>query len=75
MPTIEYIKNDDMDDHFIIYHQNIRGLKNKINELLISLTEEMPHVLCLTEHYLKGYELLNMHIPKLNYVLNIAERI
>ena len=57
-------RNDDMDNHFTVYHQNIRGLKNKINELLISLSEEMPHVLCLTEHHLKDYELLNMHIPK-----------
>ena len=53
-----------MDNHFIVYHQNIRGLKNKINELLISLSEEMPRVLCLTEQHLEDYELLNMHIPK-----------
>jgi hypothetical protein len=29
---IKHVKNDDINNRFIIYHQNIRGLKGKINE-------------------------------------------
>jgi hypothetical protein len=48
----------------MIYHQNIRGLKGKINEFLLSLPAELPHLIYFTEHYLKDYELVNSHIPK-----------
>jgi hypothetical protein len=41
---------------FIIYHQNIRGINNKIDELLLSFTE-LPHVICLSEHHLKEFEI------------------
>ena len=40
-----------------IFHQNIRGLSNKVDELLFSLTSQNPHVLCLTEHHLKLEEI------------------
>ena len=33
-----------------IYHQNIQGLKNKISEFIITLTEVKPHLICLSEH-------------------------
>jgi hypothetical protein len=34
-----------------IFHQNVRGLRDKNNELLGSLLPELPHILCLTEHF------------------------
>jgi hypothetical protein len=41
---------------FMIYHQNITGINNKIDELLLSFTE-LPHVICLSEHHLKEFEI------------------
>ena len=57
-------KKDDLNNRFSIYHQDITGLKGKINELLLSLQAEAPHLICLTEHHLKEYELVNTYIPK-----------
>jgi hypothetical protein len=48
----------------MISHQNIKGLKGKTNEFLISLPVEAPHLICFTEHHLKDYELVNTHISK-----------
>jgi hypothetical protein len=42
-------KNDDINNLCKIVHQNIRGIKGKINELIISLLNEEPSVICLTE--------------------------
>jgi exonuclease III len=36
-----------------IFHQNIRGLSNKTDEFLITLSSHSPHVICLTEHHLR----------------------
>ena len=63
----KHIKNDDINNQFMIYHQNIRGLKGKINEFLLSLPTAAPHLICFTEHHLKDYELANTHIA--NYTL------
>jgi hypothetical protein len=35
-----------------LFHQNIRGLRTKYNELLCHLQEQSPHVLCLTMSHL-----------------------
>jgi hypothetical protein len=35
-----------------IFHQNIRGLRTKYNEILCNLQEHSPHFLCFTEHHL-----------------------
>ena len=40
-----------------IYHQNIQGLRSKIDELLNFLHPEYPHILCLSEHHFKQLEL------------------
>ena len=62
--THEKCKNsDDINVHLIVYLQNIRSLRNKISELLISLSDIEPHVLCFMEHHLKDCELSNTHIP------------
>jgi hypothetical protein len=46
-----------------IYHQNIHGLKTKINEFILKLTEVKPHIICLSEHHLKLNELNITHLP------------
>jgi hypothetical protein len=39
--------------NFKIFHQNVRGTTHKTKELLISLSQVNPQVLCLTEHHLR----------------------
>jgi hypothetical protein len=58
----KHAKNDDIKNRFIIYHQNIRGLKGNIIVFLLSLPAEAPHLICFTEHHLKDYEIVNTHI-------------
>ena len=60
-------KNDDKNYPLTIYHQNIHGLKRKINEFMLSLFEEMPHLICRFEHHLKHNEIDIAHIP--TYIL------
>ena len=43
--------------NFIIFHQNIRGITHKTEELLLSLSEINPQVLCITEHHLRSEEI------------------
>jgi exonuclease III len=57
-------KNDDTNNLFKIYHQNIRGLKGKTDELMLPLLTEAPHLICVTEHHLKNYEIDAMPISK-----------
>ena len=45
-----------------IFHQNIRGISHKIDEILISLAHNSPHVLCLTEHHLQTEEITNLKL-------------
>jgi len=52
-----YNKNDDINSLFKIYHQNIQGLKGKINEFMLTLVAGAPHLICFTEHHLKDYEI------------------
>ena len=58
---------NDINNIFKIYHQNIRGLHGKTNELVLSLTANTPHLICLIEHHLKNYEINATHIS--NYRL------
>ena len=44
-----------------IFHQNIRGLRHKGDELLIALSNINPLVLCLSEHHLSNEEIKHMH--------------
>ena len=55
-------KNDDKNYSLSIYHQNIHGLKGKINEFMLSIVFEMPHIICLSEHHLKYNEIDFAHI-------------
>ena len=45
-----------------IFHQNIRGLRHKADELLIALSNINPLVLCLSEHHLSNDEIKYMHM-------------
>jgi hypothetical protein len=40
-------KNDDINNQIKIYHQNMRGLNGKTNEITLSLLTEAPHLICL----------------------------
>ena len=50
-----------------IYHQNIRSLRYKMNELLCNFSHDPPHILYISEHHLYHEELASFHIE--NYVL------
>ena len=56
-------KNDDNNYSFIIYHQNIQGLKGKTNELMLLLFLEFPHLIYLSEHHLKCSKIELAPIP------------
>jgi hypothetical protein len=43
--------------NFKVLHQNVRGITHKTEELLISLFQIDPQVLCLTEHHLRPEEI------------------
>ena len=45
---------------FKIFHQNIRGLKSKLDELSNFLFPDYPNIMCLTKHHLKDYEIDNL---------------
>jgi hypothetical protein len=46
----------------VIFHQNVRGLYNKIDELLDLGTQDFSHILCLTEHHLYDHEINSTHV-------------
>jgi len=54
--------NDNDSSHFMIYHQNIRVISKKIDELLISLSYNRPQIICLNEHHLKSEEIYNINL-------------
>jgi hypothetical protein len=63
--TINYINTNKLTNSkniFKILHQNSRGLKPKVDELSNTLSLDYPHIMCLTEHQLKGYEIDNLPI-------------
>jgi hypothetical protein len=39
------------------FHQNITGLRNKSSELYCHLSNNLPHIICISEPHLKDYEL------------------
>jgi exonuclease III len=56
--------SDDTNIPFTIYHQNIQGLKSKVNEFMLTLLPETPHLICFSEHHLQKEEISNIHIPE-----------
>jgi hypothetical protein len=49
----QHAKNRKEYDKLRLYHQNIRGISNKTDELTTQWTTQFPHLLCFTEHHLK----------------------
>jgi exonuclease III len=60
-------KSDDLNVSFKIFHQNIRGMKGKINELMLSLVNDEPSIICISEHHLNVYEMDVTHIPNYKF--------
>jgi hypothetical protein len=52
--------------NLLIYHQNIRGINNKTDELLSQWESKFPHVLCLTEHLVTKAEITRISINSYN---------
>jgi exonuclease III len=52
-----------------IFHQNIRGLRSKIDELINSFEIDNinPHILCFTKHHMEEQDLLHLTLP--GYIL------
>jgi hypothetical protein len=66
-------KNDKLcaaQNYLKIYHQNIYGLKYKINELLGSLYSNLPHIICISEHHIKYPEINNIVME--NYMIGAS---
>jgi hypothetical protein len=57
-------KKSDINISFKIFHENIRGIKGKINELMFSLLNEERNIICLSEHHLHVHEMDVAHTPK-----------
>jgi hypothetical protein len=53
-----------------IYHQNIQGLRGKIDEIVNFLQADFPHILCLSEHHLNQLELETVRLG--NYTLGAS---
>ena len=57
----------DTNKFFTVFLQNIRGLRNRNNELLRSMLPKLPHIVCLTQHQLKEQEIGNLSMN--HYIL------
>jgi hypothetical protein len=67
-------RNDDYRHFLSIFHQNIRGIKGKIDELMIPLRNTAPSLICLPEHHLRNHETDAMHIKKYNLGATFCRR-
>ena len=52
----------DSSNNLKVYHQNIRSLRRKLSQLSNILYSELPHIICITEHHLKDFEMDMMTI-------------
>jgi hypothetical protein len=63
---IVFLKNEtdrkDVNKLFNVFHQDIRGLRGKINELLSHLNPSFPQIFCFTEHHMNIVELKQFNI-------------
>jgi hypothetical protein len=55
-----------------IFHQNIRGLWSKTDELInyLEIYNINPHVLCFSEHHMEEQDLLHLTLP--GYILEAS---
>jgi hypothetical protein len=58
--------NDDYRNFLSIFNQNIRGIKGKIDELMIPLRNKAPSLICLNEQHLRDHEIDAICIKKYN---------
>jgi hypothetical protein len=56
----------------VVYHQNIRGLSDKIDELSVFINNNThtPHILRLTEHHMKTPKIIQVCLE--NYTLDAS---
>jgi len=59
-------KSDDANHTLTVFHQNMQGLKNKIDEFMLTIESEMPHLICITEYHLNYKEIDVANIPNYN---------
>ena len=59
-----YDKGAETKGPLTVFHLSIRGIKNKINELDLSMPDATPHIICITEHHLNDYETDNTHLSR-----------
>ena len=52
----------------------LKGIKGKIDELMISLRNQAPSLICLTEHHLMDHEIDAIHIKKYNLGAKFCRR-
>ena len=43
--------------YLTLYHQNVRSLREKTNEILSHMSPDFPHIICITEHHMNGNEI------------------
>ena len=55
-------------NNLIVYHQNIRSINKKKDEISIMLQEikENPHLICLSEHHIRKEESLDLPCLTIN---------
>jgi len=66
-PSIKLSHHSNVLVPLTIYHQNVRGLRGKTNELLSQLHPNFPHILCFSEHHMNHLEIQQTFID--NYKL------
>jgi hypothetical protein len=54
--SVIHFRGQATNQFFKLFHQNIRGLRGKTNELLRYLQQDLPHLLCFSEHHLSQSE-------------------
>ena len=57
-----------------LFHQNIRGLRGKTSELLCHLHQDLPHLLCFSEHHLSQYEADFINIENYSIAVKYCRR-
>ena len=57
-------------DKLRLYHQNIRGISKKTEELTTQWATQFPYLLCFTEHHLRDSELTHISIE--HYTLGVS---
>jgi hypothetical protein len=62
---IDQDKNVDLSNSSHIFHQNVRGLRSKSDELIHSFEIDNinPHILCFSEHHVEEQDLLHLTLP------------